>query len=150
MNVNHKLKKIEYIVDSLISEYKTRNPFELAHKMNINISLLDFDNDLLAFSSKNSNYDNGTIYINKHVGNYAAKILCAHEIGHMIMHKSETNLFDKGIEPIKEFEANYFTVCLVDTLAQTIPSKALVSVEAFNDHIDKRIRYIAHSFKTSG
>ena len=50
MNFIKRTNKIEKIVDGLISTYETRNPFELASKLNIQISVIDFEDDLLAFS----------------------------------------------------------------------------------------------------
>lgn len=147
MNIKKKLNKIQAIVDTLVTKYNTKNPFELAAKLKFQICMIDFNDDLLAFSSKDNKYDKGTIYINKNVGNYAAKILCAHEIGHLIMHRNSTNLFDKGIEPIKEFDANLFALCLVDTVSQTMPNNVFTSIETFNAYIDKYIKYISHSFK---
>ena len=113
----------EYIIEyaiSLVKKYNTRNPFEIAKSLGINVIRWD------GFSRLKGMYKvikrNRYIFINDNLDENMSKIVCAHEIGHDLFHRalgenamlSETMLYDMTSRP--EFEANLFaSELLLDT-----------------------------------
>lgn len=105
----------DYINDealSLINTYGTRDPFEIARQLGIKIYLR---ND---FKRLKGMYmvilRNRCIFINNNLCREAQRILCAHELGHDILHRElakskalqEFVLYDMKSRP--EYEANAF------------------------------------------
>lgn len=136
MNTHSKtLQTIEKFVSSLADNYTNRNPFHIANCHGIEYHFVDFNKDPAALSVRQHPKDAGTIYIDQSFGSYSRKILCAHELGHLLFHrKDDNNLFDKSFNPIKEYEANYFTVLLLPQLMiHTDLSK--LSITELNDYV---------------
>lgn len=105
----------DYINDralNLINTYDTRDPFEIAKQLGIKIYLR---ND---FNSVKGMYmvilRNRCIFINNNLCHHTQRILCAHELGHDILHRElakskalqEFVLYDMKNRP--EYEANVF------------------------------------------
>lgn len=108
------LKSIKNIADKLIREYNTRDPFELAYHLNVVI----FEEEL---GHVNGFYQacpkNKIIHLNKNL-EYNKKIeVCAHELGHALLHCKLNILFlEKNTFFIKnrfENEANKFAAELL-------------------------------------
>jgi Zn-dependent peptidase ImmA (M78 family) len=78
---------IERISKKLVRKYKTRNPFELAEALNINIKFYDF-RELKGFYTyyKRNRY----IGINRNLCTIEQALCCAHEIGHDQLHRHLT------------------------------------------------------------
>lgn len=142
MKANPKIQEeIEKIVCVLLKKFHNRDPFYIARCLGIEITFLDFNEYLPAFSERRNRYDRGRIYINKNFGTYTRKILCAHELGHLLLHDvCESTFFDSDIEPEKEYEANYFVALL---MPQIILSENALDfpVETFNAYISRRVKY---------
>ena len=138
------MKEITQIVKILFDKYGCRNPFYIAKRMGIEYSFPDFKDNMWAFSEKRNNEDLGRIYVSKNLGPYSQKLLTGHELGHMLMHDSGNNLFDKGIDPQKEFEANYFMFQLIPQFAEWF-TYDFDSIEFFNEYITTRIMLIIES-----
>lgn len=134
-------QEIKSVVSLLLKKFHNRDPFHIAHSLGIEISFLDFNDDIAAFSERKNTCDKGRIYINKNFGSYTQKVLCAHELGHLIFHDvCENTFFDSDIEPLKEYEANYFTAILMPQIV--INEKVLdFPVETFNEYITHRVLY---------
>lgn len=102
--------------DTLVSEYETRNPSEIADKLHIIIKERNLDYEggsLKAFSA--SFFGKFCICINKSLDEKLYKCILTHEIGHVVLHKdilkNDEFIYDfeivstlKGIEA----EANFF------------------------------------------
>ncbi len=134
-------REIKRIVSILLKKYHNRDPFYLARLLGIKVTFLDFNEDIPAFSERRSLSDRGNIYINQNFGSYSQKILCAHELGHLLLHGvCESTFFDSDIEPLKEYEANYFTAIL---LPQIINKKEVLdySAEDLNEYITSLVYY---------
>lgn len=110
----------EYILDKtnlLVKKYSTRDPFQLCKELNIHIWYRDLGDSLKAFYFYHSRMK--YIVINEQVEEPMNKVLCAHELGHAILHgqlatmKSfqELKLFE-SITPT-EYEANLFAAELL-------------------------------------
>lgn len=105
---------IEKIVNRLIRKYGTRNPFELA----------DYFNTIVVFAplkGVRGFYQyfqrNNLIYIDSDLPEHERRLVCAHELGHLILHK-RTNTFAintyTSLNTVKyEKEANLFAVNLL-------------------------------------
>lgn len=112
-----RLSKIAY---KLITRFNTRDPFSIAKELGINIL---FCND---FGSLKGMYKvikrNRFIFVNKDLDPYMQKIVCAHELGHDILHRDmahnsalqEFMLYDMNNRA--EYEANIIAAeILLDT-----------------------------------
>ena len=79
--------RINELVELIIKKYQTRNPFEIAKKRNaiiVHAPLIDIRGFYQYFQRNN------IIYINENLSDSEKIFVCAHELGHMIMHK-DTN-----------------------------------------------------------
>lgn len=77
-------------VFSLVKKYKTRNPFEIIKGMNVIIlfvPLVDVRGFYQYFQRNN------IIYINEDLSEPEKMFVCAHELGHMLMHKKANCLY---------------------------------------------------------
>lgn len=102
---------------SLISRYKTSDPFQLAENLGINMMWAD---DLKKLKGMFLQIEgNGYIIINSKLDKDKAKIVCAHELGHFVLHGSssenlsmqEYELYD--MSSVYEYEANIFAASLL-------------------------------------
>lgn len=106
-------KKVNYITN----QFGTRDPFEICKNMNINIHYKNLGSALKAYYFYQSRIKN--IVINSSSGIVVRQILCAHELGHAILHGKlaamrgfqELDLFDTLIPT--EYEANLFAAELI-------------------------------------
>lgn len=69
---------------------KTEEPFAALKNLDVEYSLINLEGDLPGFI--NSDYNSGKqysphVYINKRYGKYSQKIIAAHELGHVLLHK---------------------------------------------------------------
>lgn len=107
-----KEQKIFNLVESLIKKYDTRDPFELAKELGVNIIFRD------DFLNLKGMYKvilrNRYIFINSNLPLEMQHLVCAHELGHDLLHRiylkssifQEFVLYDMKSKP--EFEANIF------------------------------------------
>ncbi|WP_313803578.1 ImmA/IrrE family metallo-endopeptidase [Cytobacillus sp.] len=75
---------IKTIVNEIKKKHKTSDPFELASLKKIHIIPWDLHEEILGFYK----YDkrNKYIFINNNLDNEMQKYICAHELGHAILH----------------------------------------------------------------
>ena len=103
-------------VDKLTKKYKTRDPFEIAKGLNIDIIYHDLGN-LKGYYYYQSRMK--YIVINKNISEDLKPVICAHELGHDRLHLHfaknfairEFGLFDMSSKP--EREANIFAAELL-------------------------------------
>ena len=108
---------ITQCAEALIKRYDTRDPFELCRELDIRIWYKDLGNDIQAYFFYQSRIKN--IVINQHTSSISQKILCAHELGHGLLHKElaamrgfhEATFFDSTSRA--EYEANLFAAELL-------------------------------------
>lgn len=108
------------IPPKLIRKYGTRNPFRLAQEKGVEIMLRDdFDRQKGAFSLM---LNVPFIFINSNLSDEMQRIVCAHELGHAMLHRQlcrkmknqtihEYEIFD--IRTTTEYEANIFAAELL-------------------------------------
>ena len=127
--------------EELVQEYGTRDPFQIAFLMDIPVKFIDAKRQkgLCAIFE-----DFPFIFINQNMSEQMQKMACAHELGHILLHKEilsgnvpllEYELFD--ITSSTEYEANVFAANLLigdDDLDELITEEAdVVSVASALD-----------------
>ena len=120
------------IPPKLIRKYGTRNPFLLAGEKGVEIMMRDdFDRQKGAFSLM---LNVPFIFINNNLSDEMKRIVCAHELGHAMLHRQlcrkmknqtiqEYEIFD--IRSTTEYEANIFAAELL------IDEKELAEYESY-------------------
>jgi len=108
---------MKWIMSKLIKEVKkhnTNNPFVIAENRNIIVNYFPLGNTL-GFYMKNSRHQ--IITLNSSIDDYLLKFVCAHELGHAILHPNENTPFlhkNTLISKDKiEKEANYWATKLL-------------------------------------
>lgn len=79
------------IAKNLICEYKTINPFELCDFLCVNVIFCDLPTNISGFYQLILNQK--IIYINNSLTDTSKKYICAHELGHSILHSNYNSLF---------------------------------------------------------
>lgn len=104
-------------IDVLTRRHGTRDPFELCKELNIQVRYKDLGTVMKAYYFYQSRIKN--IVLNSRSGKIVQKILCAHELGHAILHGElaamrgfhELEMFD--MTSSAEYEANLFAAELL-------------------------------------
>lgn len=118
---------IKQIVEQLTKKYNTFCPYEIAESCNIIIFKHDLHHDINGYYK----YDrrNQYIVINQNLTDLQQKVVCAHELGHALMHKHVNTPFMRSNTFLSvskiEREANRFAAELL------IPDEALRNCETF-------------------
>ncbi|MEA0563317.1 ImmA/IrrE family metallo-endopeptidase [Lysinibacillus irui] len=104
-------KKVEY----LFKKYNTRNPFTLANYLNIEIFYWDLPPDIKGFYQYEKR--NRFIFINSNLSFEEQLIVCAHELGHAVLHTKLNTPFMRAntlfsINKV-EIQANTFAAYLL-------------------------------------
>lgn len=104
MNID---KIIKSTILELVYKYKIIDIFEICRLEGIQIKFKNYDIDFLKARCVRV-CGEWIIYINSKYTLKSQQILCAHELGHILLHNnSYVNDFD-GNDPVLEFEANIF------------------------------------------
>lgn len=78
------------LVDKLIRSHKTRNPFEIIKGMNVILVLCP----LIGVRGFYQYFQrNNIIYIDESLSEEERRFVCAHELGHMLLHKKLNTVF---------------------------------------------------------
>ena len=83
MNISSKVK-------SLVRKYGTRNPFEIIKSMNVIVVFYPLEGvkGFYQYFQRNN-----IIYIDERLQDHEKLFVCAHELGHMLMHKKANAIF---------------------------------------------------------
>lgn len=102
----------------LIRKYRTRDPFLIAEELGITVLFSsDFKRQKGAFALIGNN---SFIFINANLSEYMQRLVCAHELGHALLHRTlgkkpgglmEFEIFD--IKDQTEYDANVFAANLL-------------------------------------
>ena len=76
--------------DSLVRKYRTRNPFEIIQGLNV---ILVFAPLIGTRAFYQYFQRNNLIYINENLSSHEKAFECAHEMGHMFLHKKANAIF---------------------------------------------------------
>lgn len=85
------MRDITALVNKIVSEFKTRNPFEICDLMGLCVVKTALPTNINGFFSKTSGEK--IIFINSSLDENKAKFCLAHELGHAIMHDSFNSVF---------------------------------------------------------
>jgi Zn-dependent peptidase ImmA (M78 family) len=130
---------IQNVVKKLILKYKTRDPFVIAEAENIIVQEkeLPYITKGMAVKVLRRKY----IVINHTLHSHEKKYVCAHELGHHLLHDVQNHRFilENTLNPNGKYEreANEFAACLLidpmiisnDDTIESIAAKASVPVE---------------------
>ena len=78
------------LVDSLVRKYNTRNPFEIINNLNVIVVFYPLKGvkGFYQYFQRNN-----IIYIDNDLSESEQKVVCAHELGHMFLHKKCNAIF---------------------------------------------------------
>lgn len=107
--------RLKYIVEDIIKRFGTSDPFELAEYLNINVIEWDLNEEIRGYYKYHKR--NKFIVINNNLNDELKRIVCAHELGHAILHPRANTTFMRkhtllSVEKI-ELEANSFAAHLL-------------------------------------
>lgn len=118
MNISAKAK-------SLVRKYGTRNPFEIIKSLNAIVVYYPLEgvNGFYQYFQRNN-----IIYIDERLSDTEKMFVCAHELGHMLLHKNANAIFMDSRTQLNtskyELEADRFAMNL------------LIPNEVFEEHLD--------------
>ncbi|MEG1433869.1 ImmA/IrrE family metallo-endopeptidase [Eubacterium sp.] len=109
-------------IRKIVAKYGTRDPFELADAMGaitITTPLYDGTRGYYTYHKRN-----GIICIDESLSDEDARIVCAHELGHFVLHRTENTILLKNTTFVNtnkfEIQANKFAAHLL------VPDSALL------------------------
>ena len=108
-------QEIVQFARELRNVYKTTDSYKLAEIYGIRIIERKACKDFKAHTLKLKGYPT-IIAVNERYTEVSKKVLCAHELGHALLHNEFINYFDitqKNIHKQTEYEANLFAVALL-------------------------------------
>lgn len=116
---------IKRLADSLVRKYNTRNPFEIISNLNVIVVFYPLHGvkGFYQYFQRNN-----IIYIDETLSDREKSFVCAHELGHMLLHKKANAIFMDSRTQLNtskyESEANRFAMNL------------LLSDEDIEEHLD--------------
>ena len=135
-----KAQDIIEMARSVKKNWKINDPYEIATRLGISvIHTNSCVKDFTAHTIKMPGYPT-TISINNKYSEKAKKILCAHELGHALLHEQCINYFattSSNVMTNIEFEANLFAVALLAD--NDINMKLSIPLEKMNNYLLKTI-----------
>lgn len=105
---------IPNIVRTIVEKCETRNPFRIIEQLGVILIYYPLEgvNGFYQYFQRNN-----IIYIDDHLSEHEAFFVCAHELGHMLMHKKSNAMFLDSRSHLNtckyEIEANRFAVNLL-------------------------------------
>lgn len=108
------MMNIKRLVDSLVRKYKTRNPFEIIDDLNVIVVFYPLQGvkGFYQYFQRNN-----TIYIDESLSDNEKLFVCAHELGHMLLHKKANAIFMDSRTQLNttkyELEADRFAIDLL-------------------------------------
>lgn len=114
-----------YMVKKLIKKYGTRNPFEIIKSLNVIVVFYPLEgvNGFYQYFQRNN-----IIYIDERLSETEKMFVCAHELGHMLLHKKANAIFMDSRTQLNtskyELEADRFAMQL------------LIPDDVFEEHLD--------------
>lgn len=137
-------EKAERILEEVekVKRMGLSDPFEIARALDIEVVFTEIK-FAPAFFNRSRIDNKTTIYISSNTNSYAKRLLCSHELGHILCEDYETDLFDHRIDPESEFIANSFAMLIDDgILDKSVRSEITVNtdVENINNFINMRVQ----------
>lgn len=105
---------IQVIAERIVKQSRSRNPFTAAQNLGV-VVLFEPLGSIRGYYSKSMRQK--FIHINKDLPEYQARFVCAHELGHAVMHGDTNTPFLKSSTLLSvnkfELEANKFAACFL-------------------------------------
>lgn len=109
------MNQIESLCNGLKQDYNTADPFELCEQMEIDVLFVRLPMHIKGFYCNIA--DCRIVYINNRLGESERRVVCAHELGHALLHTELNIMFINHYTNLKtaryEQEADYFSACLL-------------------------------------
>lgn len=131
--------KICSIVKRLVSDYQSEDPFRIAKELGAIILLVPLKN-VNGFYQRYLDQD--IIYINEDLTEEERILVCAHELGHMVLHKDVNSIFLESVRQVDsryELEANIFACMLLKEDLNFNAEIPLIDWTYDNDIIRERV-----------
>lgn len=128
--------------------WKTNDPYIIAK--HLGIVILHRDNCIKDFTAQTVKFDGypTIISINNAYTDFSKKVLCAHELGHALLHEDSLNHFavtSKNVTTDVEHEANLFAIALLSD--QNIDDSLDIPLSNMNNYLLKTIMEYNIKFK---
>lgn len=106
--------EIKRLADALVRKYSTRNPFEIIKSLNVLVVFYPLEGvkGFYQYFQRNN-----IIYIDERLSDTEKIFVCAHELGHMVLHKKSNAIFMDSRTQLNtsryELEADRFAIDLL-------------------------------------
>ncbi|MGN4416303.1 ImmA/IrrE family metallo-endopeptidase [Bacillus cereus group sp. MYBK249-1] len=115
--------KIKEYVLRIVKKHDTTNPFEIAERKNIIVLFEDLGNTLGFYNTyKRSKF----IHINNKINETTQRFVCAHELGHAVLHPKANTPFLRN--------QTFFSVDRLEIEANTFAVELLLSDEMISEY----------------
>lgn len=124
---------LKEIVKELVKKYNTNSPYDIAAYKNINVINWDLHEEIRGFYK----YDrrNKYIVINNNLNQEMQRVVCAHELGHAILHsRHNTPLMRKN---------TFLSISKIEIEANTFAAELLICDDSIRDCENLSINQIA-------
>jgi Zn-dependent peptidase ImmA (M78 family) len=129
-------EKIINLAIEIKNRYGNKNITKICKLLEIKISEVHFRPEVSpAYTIRSGNKP--LICLNSHYTEKSKNILCAHELGHVLLHDTKLSNHFNGSNDIEEYEANLFAVALLfneDDLCISILSMNNYMLKALLEH----------------
>jgi Zn-dependent peptidase ImmA (M78 family) len=121
------LNWVKDIVMDLLIKHKTNDPFELAFILKISVIPWNLHNEINGFYK----YDkrNKYIFINNNLCLEMQRFVCAHELGHAVLHPRSNTPFMR--------QNTLFSIDKIEVEANSFATNLLLSKEKYEDYENK-------------
>lgn len=134
-----RLEEIYTLAHEARSSSAIKNPIDIAMALGYKIIISNSLKDVPAFCDRNT----GEIYISDAADKYSKQILCAHELGHLLLDNCDSvSLFDETIDCVSEFEANIFAFYLYPKAFVRLDFEENDTIGKFNRFVASQIHYM--------
>lgn len=107
-------KDIKKLVSHYVQKYNTRNPFELAEHLNVQVQFGNLGSRAGCYMFLKNHK---CIFLNENLSELEKRVVMAHELGHAILHRKENCYFIRNktflLTSKNEIEANTFAAELL-------------------------------------
>lgn len=146
------MDSIKNIVNDLVTEFKTRNPFELCDCLNIPILYEPLGNIKGFFQNI---LNTPIIHLNSNLNEHELNCVLSHELGHAVLHKDLNVCFLKhytfSITDKYENEANKFTSELLiedSSLIDILEINNLITCEDLSKYFSVPTEFVSYKFSS--
>lgn len=135
-------KDIKKLVSHYVQKYNTRNPFELAEHLNVQVQFGNLGSRAGCYMFLKNHK---CIFLNENLSELEKRVVMAHELGHAILHRKENCYFIRNktflLTSKNEVEANKFAaeLLLPDDLFLDNKDYTLVQIARLTGYSEKLV-----------